>query len=46
MAKRILFDTGADPQILAQNVKAKGVDLTQLDFVVMSHRLERLTRGR
>jgi 7,8-dihydropterin-6-yl-methyl-4-(beta-D-ribofuranosyl)aminobenzene 5'-phosphate synthase len=36
--KRILFDTGDDPAILAQNVKAKGVDLTKLDFVVMSHR--------
>ena len=36
--KRILFDTGGDPQVFARNVKAKGVDLTQLDFVVMSHR--------
>jgi 7,8-dihydropterin-6-yl-methyl-4-(beta-D-ribofuranosyl)aminobenzene 5'-phosphate synthase len=36
--KRILFDTGDDPDIFAQNVKAKGVDLTKLDFVVMSHR--------
>src|SRR5579864_789200 len=36
--KRILFDTGNNPQILAQNVKTKGVDLTKLDFVVMSHR--------
>ena len=36
--KRILFDTGDDPGILAQNVKAKGVDLTKLDFVVLSHR--------
>ena len=36
--KRILFDTGNNPEILAQNVKAKGVDLTKLDFVVMSHR--------
>jgi metal-dependent hydrolase (beta-lactamase superfamily II) len=36
--KRILFDTGDDPQILANNVKAKGVDLTRLDFVVLSHR--------
>ena len=30
--KRILFDTGGDPAILAKNVKAKGVDLTKLDF--------------
>jgi 7,8-dihydropterin-6-yl-methyl-4-(beta-D-ribofuranosyl)aminobenzene 5'-phosphate synthase len=36
--KRILFDTGDDPAILAQNVKAKGIDLTKLDFVVLSHR--------
>jgi 7,8-dihydropterin-6-yl-methyl-4-(beta-D-ribofuranosyl)aminobenzene 5'-phosphate synthase len=36
--KRILFDTGDDPEILAKNVKAKGVDVTKLDFVVLSHR--------
>jgi 7,8-dihydropterin-6-yl-methyl-4-(beta-D-ribofuranosyl)aminobenzene 5'-phosphate synthase len=36
--KRILFDTGDNPDTLAQNAKAKGVDLSQLDFVVMSHR--------
>jgi 7,8-dihydropterin-6-yl-methyl-4-(beta-D-ribofuranosyl)aminobenzene 5'-phosphate synthase len=36
--KRILFDTGNDPNILAQNAKAKGVNLSKLDFVVMSHR--------
>jgi 7,8-dihydropterin-6-yl-methyl-4-(beta-D-ribofuranosyl)aminobenzene 5'-phosphate synthase len=36
--KRILFDTGNNPDILAQNAKAKGVDLRKLDFVVMSHR--------
>src|ERR1700676_2729527 len=36
--KRILFDTGDDPEILAKNVKAKAVDLTRLDFVVLSHR--------
>ena len=36
--KRILFDTGDDPGILAKNAKAKGVDLTRLDFVVLSHR--------
>jgi 7,8-dihydropterin-6-yl-methyl-4-(beta-D-ribofuranosyl)aminobenzene 5'-phosphate synthase len=36
--KRILFDTGDNPEIFAANVKAKNVDLTQLDFVVMSHR--------
>ena len=36
--KRILFDTGDDPAVLAKNVKAKGVDLTKIDFVVLSHR--------
>lgn len=36
--KRILFDTGNDAEIFAHNVKAKGIDLTRLDFVVMSHR--------
>jgi len=36
--KRILFDTGDNPDIFAANVKAAGVDLTRLDFVVMSHR--------
>jgi 7,8-dihydropterin-6-yl-methyl-4-(beta-D-ribofuranosyl)aminobenzene 5'-phosphate synthase len=36
--KRILFDTGNDAAVLAKNVKAKGVDLTKIDFVVSSHR--------
>jgi len=36
--KRILFDTGNNPEVLAQNAKAKGIDLGSLDFVVMSHR--------
>jgi len=36
--KRILFDTGDDAAVFAKNVKAKGVDLTKLDFVVLSHR--------
>jgi 7,8-dihydropterin-6-yl-methyl-4-(beta-D-ribofuranosyl)aminobenzene 5'-phosphate synthase len=36
--KRILFDTGNNPDVLARNAKAKGVDLSTLDFVVMSHR--------
>jgi 7,8-dihydropterin-6-yl-methyl-4-(beta-D-ribofuranosyl)aminobenzene 5'-phosphate synthase len=36
--KRILFDTGNDPEILAENAKVKGIDLTKLDFVVISHR--------
>jgi len=36
--KRILFDTGNDPDIFATNVKAKGIDLKTLDFVILSHR--------
>jgi len=35
--KRILFDTGNDAAIFEHNVKALGVDLTKLDFVVISH---------
>jgi 7,8-dihydropterin-6-yl-methyl-4-(beta-D-ribofuranosyl)aminobenzene 5'-phosphate synthase len=36
--KRILFDTGNNAEMFAHNVKALGVDLTRLDFVVISHR--------
>ena len=36
--KRILFDTGNNPEILEQNARAKGADLSKLDFVVLSHR--------
>jgi len=36
--KRILFDTGNNPCVLERNAKAKRVDLSKLDFVVMSHR--------
>jgi len=36
--KRILFDTGGDQDDFAANVKAIGVDLTRLDFVVITHR--------
>ncbi|HYA19760.1 MAG TPA: MBL fold metallo-hydrolase [Burkholderiales bacterium] len=36
--KRILFDTGDNADIFAHNVKAKGIDLTTLDFVVVTHR--------
>jgi 7,8-dihydropterin-6-yl-methyl-4-(beta-D-ribofuranosyl)aminobenzene 5'-phosphate synthase len=36
--KRILFDSGNNPDILAQNAKAKGIDFSKLDFVVLSHR--------
>src|SRR5215471_8003460 len=36
--KRILFDTGNNEAIFEHNVKALGIDLTKLDFVVISHR--------
>ncbi len=36
--KRILFDTGDNPDILAHNAKILRIDLSKLDFVVMSHR--------
>ena len=36
--KRILFDTGNNPETLERNIKAKKIELTKLDFVVMSHR--------
>lgn len=36
--KRILFDTGDNPEILAHNAKVMNIDLSKLDFVVMSHR--------
>jgi 7,8-dihydropterin-6-yl-methyl-4-(beta-D-ribofuranosyl)aminobenzene 5'-phosphate synthase len=36
--KRILFDAGNNAAIFEKNVKAKGVELTTLDFVVLSHR--------
>jgi 7,8-dihydropterin-6-yl-methyl-4-(beta-D-ribofuranosyl)aminobenzene 5'-phosphate synthase len=36
--KRILFDAGGDPDILARNAAVENIDLSKLDFVVMSHR--------
>jgi 7,8-dihydropterin-6-yl-methyl-4-(beta-D-ribofuranosyl)aminobenzene 5'-phosphate synthase len=36
--KRILFDTGNDPDVFAHNVKALGIDLKTIDFAVISHR--------
>src|SRR3954463_15652402 len=36
--KRVLFDTGGDLDDFAFNAKALGVDLTRLDFVVLTHR--------
>ena len=43
--KRILFDTGNNAEILEKNVKNLGVDLTKLDFVVISHRHADHTTG-
>lgn len=36
--KRILFDTGNNAEIFEHNVKEKGIDLSKLDFAVVSHR--------
>jgi 7,8-dihydropterin-6-yl-methyl-4-(beta-D-ribofuranosyl)aminobenzene 5'-phosphate synthase len=36
--KRILFDTGNNAPNFEHNVKALGIDVTKLDFVVISHR--------
>src|SRR2546430_4798443 len=36
--KRLLFDTGNDPDIFAANIKAKNIALTSIVFVVLSHR--------
>ena len=36
--KRILFDTGNNPEILERNARSSHVDLKHLDFVVLSHR--------
>src|SRR2546430_12163758 len=36
--KRILFDTGNNADVFARNVRALGVDLRTVDFVVISHR--------
>jgi 7,8-dihydropterin-6-yl-methyl-4-(beta-D-ribofuranosyl)aminobenzene 5'-phosphate synthase len=36
--RRILFDTGDNADIFAANVRALGIDLSHLDFAVISHR--------
>jgi 7,8-dihydropterin-6-yl-methyl-4-(beta-D-ribofuranosyl)aminobenzene 5'-phosphate synthase len=43
--KRILFDTGNNATIFEHNVKAVGVDLRNIDFVVISHRHADHTSG-
>lgn len=35
--KTILFDTGGDPEVFAHNIDALGVDITEIDCVVLSH---------
>ncbi len=36
--KRILFDTGGQYKMFSRNAKMLNIDLTRLDFVVLSHR--------
>lgn len=36
--RRVLFDTGGQKKAFTNNVKALSVDLSKLDFVVLSHR--------
>src|ERR1700737_5320124 len=43
--RRILFDTGNNASIFEQNVKALGVDLQKIDFVVISPRHSDHTSG-
>jgi 7,8-dihydropterin-6-yl-methyl-4-(beta-D-ribofuranosyl)aminobenzene 5'-phosphate synthase len=43
--KRILFDTGNNAATFEHNVKALGVNLAKLDFVVISHRHADHTTG-
>jgi 7,8-dihydropterin-6-yl-methyl-4-(beta-D-ribofuranosyl)aminobenzene 5'-phosphate synthase len=43
--KRVLFDTGGDAAIFRQNVAALGVDLGQLDALVLSHEHWDHTKG-
>jgi len=43
--KRILFDTGNNAEIFEHNVKALNIDLSKLDFVVISHRHTDHTTG-
>jgi 7,8-dihydropterin-6-yl-methyl-4-(beta-D-ribofuranosyl)aminobenzene 5'-phosphate synthase len=43
--KRILFDTGNNAEIFEKNVKVLGIDLTKLDFAVISHRHTDHTTG-
>jgi 7,8-dihydropterin-6-yl-methyl-4-(beta-D-ribofuranosyl)aminobenzene 5'-phosphate synthase len=35
--KTILFDTGGNPEVFAHNIEALGVDVTEIDCIVLSH---------
>ena len=43
--RRILFDTGSNAANFEHNVKTLGVDLTKLDFALLSHRHNDHTAG-
>src|SRR5688572_23467793 len=43
--RRVLFDTGSNAANFEHNVKSLGVDLTKLDFVVITHRHNDHTAG-
>jgi 7,8-dihydropterin-6-yl-methyl-4-(beta-D-ribofuranosyl)aminobenzene 5'-phosphate synthase len=43
--RRILFDTGANPDVVLRNAKALGVDLSKVDEVVLSHNHDDHTGG-
>lgn len=43
--RRVLFDTGSNAANFEHNVKTLGVDLTKLDFVVLTHRHNDHTAG-
>ncbi len=42
---KILFDTGRDPDVIEHNVKALGIDLADVDSVVLSHHHDDHTGG-
>jgi len=34
---KLLFDTGPDPGVLERNAEKLGIDLSKIDFIVISH---------